>query len=146
MTQVVRPLHQFKGKLIEGERGLTCSAPRCAVRRGIDAVPSRVTKHASIRRHTKAFYVFAEHADEDRRNRDRSCGLGRTSQLSLNVRASLSRPGARCRDCSRSVSPDLSPNPPCASQRNGLSTVSAVRRGSQGAMGWGLCWPGIGNG
>jgi len=39
----------------------------------------------------------------------------------------LSRPGARCRDCSRSVSPDLSPNPPCAFQRNGLSTVSAVR-------------------
>lgn len=55
--------------------------------------------------------------------------------------APLSRPGARCRDCSRPVSPDLSPNPPCASQRNGLSTVSAVRRGSQGAMGWGSCWP-----
>ena len=42
-------------------------------------------------------------------------------------RRALSRPGARCRDCSRSVSPDLSPNPPCASRRNGLSTVSAVR-------------------
>lgn len=66
-------------KLIEGECGLTCSAPRYAVRRGIDVVPSRVTKHASIRRHVEAFYVFAEHADEDRRNRDRSCGLGRTS-------------------------------------------------------------------
>ncbi|MGY5137223.1 hypothetical protein ACWGJW_33380 [Streptomyces nigrescens] len=79
MTQVVRPLHQFKGKLIEGECGLTCSAPRHAVRRGIDVVPSRVTKHASIRRHVEAFHVFAEHADEDRRNRDRSCVLGRTS-------------------------------------------------------------------
>ncbi|MET9849940.1 tyrosine-type recombinase/integrase, partial [Streptomyces ossamyceticus] len=31
----------------------------------------------------------------------------------------LSRPGARCRDCSRSVSPDRSPNPPCDSRRNG---------------------------
>ena len=39
----------------------------------------------------------------------------------------LSRPGARFRDCSRPVSPDLSPNPPCASRRNGLSTVPAVR-------------------
>jgi len=39
----------------------------------------------------------------------------------------VSRPGARFRDCSRPVSPDLSPNPPCASQRNGLSTVPAVR-------------------
>ena len=36
----------------------------------------------------------------------------------------LSRPGARCRDCSRSVSPGRSPNPPCASRRNGLATVS----------------------
>jgi hypothetical protein len=39
----------------------------------------------------------------------------------------MSRPRARCRDCSRSVSLDLSPNPPCASPRNGLSTVPAVR-------------------
>ncbi|PKW17621.1 hypothetical protein [Saccharopolyspora spinosa] len=41
----------------------------------------------------------------------------------------LSRPGARCRDCSRSVSPGRSPNPPCRSLGNGLSTVSVVRRG-----------------
>ena len=40
---------------------------------------------------------------------------------------SLSKPGARFRDHSRPVSPDFSPNPPCASQRNGLSTVPAVR-------------------
>jgi hypothetical protein len=39
----------------------------------------------------------------------------------------LSRPGARYRDCSRPVSPDLSPHPPCASQRNGRSAVPAVR-------------------
>jgi hypothetical protein len=39
----------------------------------------------------------------------------------------LSRPGARCRDCSRSVSPGRSPNPPCRSPGNGLSTVSAVQ-------------------
>ncbi|HZR53873.1 MAG TPA: transposase [Streptosporangiaceae bacterium] len=50
--------------------------------------------------------------------------------------ASQSRPGARCRDCSRPVSPDLSPNPPCASQRNGLSAVPAVRL-VQLPMGWG---------
>jgi predicted amidophosphoribosyltransferase len=49
----------------------------------------------------------------------------------------LSRPGARCRDCSRSVSPDLSPNPPCASRRNGLSTVFAVRCGCEGRRDWG---------
>ncbi|MBF8189108.1 tyrosine-type recombinase/integrase, partial [Nonomuraea sp. K274] len=42
----------------------------------------------------------------------------------------LSRPGARCRDCSRSVSPGRSPNPPCRSLGNGLSTISVVRRGS----------------
>ena len=42
----------------------------------------------------------------------------------------LSRHGARCRYCCRSVSPCRSPNPACAFQRTGLSTVSAVRRGS----------------
>src|SRR4051794_12167248 len=41
-----------------------------------------------------------------------------------------SRPGARCPDCSGSVSPGRSPNPPCASRRNGLSTETAVMRGS----------------
>ena len=51
----------------------------------------------------------------------------------------LSRPGARCRRCCRSVSPGRSPNPPCRSLGNGLSTVSAVRRGSRVAMGLGSC-------
>src|SRR5512142_412860 len=41
----------------------------------------------------------------------------------------LSRHGARCRHCCRSVSPCRSPNPPCVSPRNGLSAVAAVRRG-----------------
>ena len=41
----------------------------------------------------------------------------------------LSRPGARCRDYSRSVSPDRSPNPACDSHRTGLSTVPAVVAG-----------------
>src|SRR3954465_5658673 len=41
-----------------------------------------------------------------------------------------SRPGARFPDCSGSVSPGRSPNPPCASRRNGLSTETAVMRGS----------------
>ena len=58
---------------------------------------------------------------------------------------SLSRPGARCRDCSRSVSPDLSPNPPCASRRNGLSTVPAVRL-VQLSRGWGSWCRGSGTG
>ncbi|MGE5764300.1 MAG: hypothetical protein ACM3ZF_10615, partial [Mycobacterium leprae] len=35
----------------------------------------------------------------------------------------LSRPGARYRHCCRSVSPGRSPNPPCRSLGNGLSTV-----------------------
>jgi len=34
-------------------------------------------------------------------------------------RYQLSRPGARCRCCRRSVSPGRSPNPPCGSLRNG---------------------------
>jgi len=42
----------------------------------------------------------------------------------------MSRPGARCPDCSGSVSPGRSPNPPCASRRNGLSAETAVMRGS----------------
>src|SRR3954449_11497413 len=41
-----------------------------------------------------------------------------------------SRPGARCPDCSGSVSPGRSPHPPCTSRRNGLSTGTAVMRGS----------------
>jgi hypothetical protein len=41
-----------------------------------------------------------------------------------------SRPGARCPDCSGSVSPGRSPNPPCASRRNGLSAETAAMRGS----------------
>ncbi|HEX3782923.1 MAG TPA: hypothetical protein VHX38_24925, partial [Pseudonocardiaceae bacterium] len=45
----------------------------------------------------------------------------------------LSRPGARFRCCHRSVSPGRSPNPPYRSLGNGLSTVSAVRRGSWSA-------------
>ena len=54
----------------------------------------------------------------------------------------LSRPGARFRCYHRPVSPDRSPNPPCRSPGSGLSTVPAVRRGSQGAMGPGSCSPG----
>jgi integrase len=58
----------------------------------------------------------------------------------------LSRPGARCRDCSRPVSPSRSPNPPYRSLGHGLSTVSAVRRGWWSAMGMGSCCPGRCNG
>jgi integrase len=54
----------------------------------------------------------------------------------------LSRPGARLRCCHRSVSPGRSPNPACGLLRTGLSTVSAVRRGSWRAMGMGSCSPG----
>jgi putative transposase len=35
----------------------------------------------------------------------------------------LSRPGARCRHCCHSVSPDRSPNPACVSPRTGLSMI-----------------------
>ena len=58
----------------------------------------------------------------------------------------LSRPGARCWCCHLPVSPDRSPNPPYRSLGNGLSTLSAVRRGSQLAMGMGSCCPGRRNG
>jgi hypothetical protein len=64
------------------------------------------------------------------------------SALSLNVQPHrLSRPGARCRDCSWSVSPGRSPNPACAFQRNGLSTVFAVRGCSGCAQGVGILLP-----
>ena len=51
----------------------------------------------------------------------------------------LSRPGARFWCCHQPVSPDRSPNPPCRSLGSGLSTVSAVRRGSWLATGLGSC-------
>ena len=54
----------------------------------------------------------------------------------------LSRPEARFRCYHRPVSPGRSPNPPCRSPGNGLSTVSVVRRGSWLAMGSGSCFPG----
>lgn len=76
MTQVVWLCRQFKGELVQGERCLSCSAPGDAVRRGIDVVPGRITKHPPIRCYTEALYVFAQHADEDRGNGNRSCGLG----------------------------------------------------------------------
>jgi len=57
------------------------------------------------------------------------------SELFTAYRYQLSRPGARCRCCRRSVSPGRSPNPPCGSLRNGLSTVSAIRVGWAGARG-----------
>jgi integrase len=64
------------------------------------------------------------------------------ARLKLRSTRLLSRPGARCRCCHRSVSPDRSPNPPYRSLGNGLSTVSAVRRGSWLARELGSCCPG----
>ena len=58
----------------------------------------------------------------------------------------LSRPGARFRDCSRAVSPGRSPNPPCASQRSGLSMAAAVRLFQRESMGLGSCCRGSGTG
>src|SRR5689334_280768 len=60
-------------------------------------------------------------------------------------RYQLSRPGARCRCCRRSVSPGRSPNPPCGSLRSGLSTVSAVRHGEAESRDWGSLCRGIGS-
>jgi integrase len=53
----------------------------------------------------------------------------------------LSRHGARCRDCSRSVSPCRSPNPPYRSLGNGLSTVSAGQAGLGVGHGVGILLP-----
>src|SRR6266851_1600748 len=58
----------------------------------------------------------------------------------------LSKPGARYQDYSRPVSPDFSPNPPCVSQRNGLSTVSVVRLLSAESREWGSWCRGSGTG
>ena len=52
--------------------------------------------------------------------------LGFLVDADYNRARGLSRPGARCRDCSRSVS-GRSPNPACGFHRTGLSTVPAVR-------------------
>ena len=66
----------------------------------------------------------------------------KAANLEIHVRL-LSRPGARFRCCHRPVSPDRSPNPPCQSPGNRLSTVPAVMRDSQVvAMGLGSCYPG----
>ena len=58
----------------------------------------------------------------------------------------LSRPRARCRGCSRSVSLGRSPNPACGFHRTGLSTVPVVRRGWAGSRGWRSCFLGSGSG
>ncbi len=55
-------------------------------------------------------------------------GDRRRDIVRLELMLELSR-GA-CPDCSGSVSPDRSPNPPCASRRNGLSTGTAVMWGT----------------
>lgn len=52
----------------------------------------------------------------------------------------LSRHGARCRCCHRSVSPCRSPNPACGSHRTGLSTVSVVQAWLRG-QGLGIVLP-----
>ena len=70
---------------------------------------------------------------------------GEQGELFTLYRYQLSRPAARCRSCRRTVSPGRSPNPPCGSLRNGLSTVSAIRVGWAGARGWGSCCRGTGN-
>jgi hypothetical protein len=55
-------------------------------------------------------------------------GVHRRPLACLRVRGGrLSRPGARCQRYRWSVSPGRSPNPPCMSPCNGLSTVSVVR-------------------
>ena len=47
-------------------------------------------------------------------------------------RCALSRPGARCRDCSRSVSPDLSPDQPCGSGQGGAAGSGSPLAGAAG--------------
>lgn len=76
--RIVGALCQFKGKLVEGERCLTCPTPRHAIRSSIDVVAGSVTKHEPIRCDAEVLYVFAQHADQDRWDRNRPCGLGRT--------------------------------------------------------------------
>jgi integrase/recombinase XerD len=68
--------------------------------------------------------------------------LRRANELLGSNWTMLSRPGARFRCFHRPVSPGHSPNPPCRSLGNGLSTVSAVKRVSWVAMGLGSCCPG----
>jgi transposase len=64
------------------------------------------------------------------RYREQLMGDRTREAMRLELMLEESRPGARCPDCSGSVSPGRSPNPPCASRRNGLSTGTAVMRGS----------------
>jgi hypothetical protein len=53
----------------------------------------------------------------------------------------LSRHGARCRCCHRSVSPCRSPNPACDFHRTGLSTVSGVGAWLRLVQGLGIVLP-----
>src|SRR6266571_5353632 len=86
-------------------------------------------------------FTTAVGTNRDPRNFNRSFN-SRCEKAGVRRIRVLSRPGARFRDCSRPVSPDRSPNPPCQSPGNGLCPVPAVTRGSQGAMGMGSCYPG----
>ena len=93
--------------------------------------PGRVARPASHRQVTVS-QLDQTRSFGDRHGRDQS-GMRhkiRVVEHHRPDRERLSRPGARCRDCSRSVSPDRSPNPACVSPRTGLSTEAAVMRGA----------------
>jgi site-specific recombinase XerD len=113
---VLVPLPPAAGRAIERAIGARTRGPILLSTRG-----ARMDRHAATRR---------------LRRRAETAGVPISSPHPL------SRPGARFRCCHRPVSPDRSPNPPCRSPGNGLSTAAAIRRGSQVAMGMGSCSPG----
>ena len=78
---------------------------------------------------------------------ERAVSIARRKAAEWDGPSRMSRPGARCRHCCRSVSPGRSPNPPCVFPRTGLSVVSAVGVFRQrGPRGWGSCCLGSGIG
>jgi hypothetical protein len=128
---------------LRGNNGMHGGNVSSRERRRCSRWPARFQPPTCLR--ADSVEVCVTTADRDHGFQPELIGCRRSLMLILRD-AWLSRPGARCRDCSRSVSPGRSPYPPCRSPGSGLSTVSAVRDGWAQSRGWGFCCRGIGTG
>lgn len=118
------------GLLVHDSEAVAGGAMNARFRRAINARGHFPTEQAA----TKCLYMVVRSLDPK--------GTGRTKW----AMRWLSRPGARCRHCCRSVSPGRSPNPACASPRTGLSTIGSVKHGSAAGKDSGSRLPGSGSG
>jgi integrase/recombinase XerD len=111
---VLIPLPPAVGRAIDRAIGTRSSGPILLNSRGV-----RMDRHAATRRLRQ---------------------LAQVAGVRITRPHPLSRPAERLRCCHRPVL-DRSPNPPCRSPGNGLSTAAVIRRGSQVAIGLGSCSP-----